>query len=374
MHVMPPQFIPGLKLVERFYRDAVNPLLEAHFPGLPHAAARLGHGSDVLGFDTPMSMDHDWGLKLTLFLEEADFEKAESIDRMLGMELPFEFLGFPTGFTPPNHEGTAVMQAGHTRPLNHAVKVETPGRFFRSWMGWETTSPLEVVDWLSISAQTLRELTSGAVYHDGPGLLTATRQQLSWYPHDVWLYLLACSWQRIGQEEHLMPRAGYVGDELGSALIGSRLVRDIITLCFLMERQYPPYPKWLGTAFQQLACASALLPVLRRVQLADGWQDRQAALCEAYQILAHLHNTLGLTGQVSEKVQPFHDRPFKVIGGERFAALLLEQITDPAVLAVSRLGLVGSVDLFSDSTDLRAHKSWRYRLRRLLDPTENPYG
>jgi hypothetical protein len=47
-----------------------------------------------------------------------------------------------------------------------------------------------------------------------------------------------------------MPRAGFVGDELGSALIGSRLVRDIMNLCFLLEKQYAPYPKWFGTAFQ----------------------------------------------------------------------------------------------------------------------------
>ena len=55
-----PPFIPGLELSARFYREAVRPLLDARFPGLRHAAARLGRGSDVLGFDTEMSMDHDW--------------------------------------------------------------------------------------------------------------------------------------------------------------------------------------------------------------------------------------------------------------------------------------------------------------------------
>ncbi len=32
-----------------------------------------------------------------------------------------------------------------------------------------------------------------------------------------------------------MPRAGFVGDEPGSALIGVRLVGDIMNLCFLVE-------------------------------------------------------------------------------------------------------------------------------------------
>ena len=67
--------------------------------------------------------------------------------------------------------------------------------------------------------------------------------------------MMASGWQRIGQEEHLTPHAGSVGDELGSALIGSRLVRDIMSLCFLMEKRYAPYAKWFGTAFLRLECA-----------------------------------------------------------------------------------------------------------------------
>lgn len=36
-------------------------------------------------------------------------------------------------------------------------------------------------------------------------------------------------------------------------------------LCFLMEKQYAPYPKWFGTAFAQLDCAERLLPVFEEV-------------------------------------------------------------------------------------------------------------
>jgi hypothetical protein len=315
-----------------------------------------------------MSMDHDWGLKLTLFLEEADSGMAEPVNKSLGMELPFEFMGFPTSFTPPDGEGTASMQSATSRPINHAVQVMTTGEYFRRWLGWKIDRPLTVVEWLSISSQTLREVTSGAVYCDGTRQLGRLRQQLAWYPHDVWLYLLACCWQRIGQEELLMPRAGYVGDELGSALIGSQLVRDSMTLCFLMEKQYPPYPNWFGTAYQRLASASALAPVLWKVQTAVSWQDRQAALCEAFELLAHKHNALGITKALSEKVEPYYERPFLVIGGGRFAEALLAEIADPEVQAVARLGLVGSLDLISDNTDLRSGLNWRRRLRSLLDP------
>jgi hypothetical protein len=41
-------------------------------------------------------------------------------------------------------------------------------------------------------------------------------RKFSYYPDDVWLYLLACQWKKIFDEEVFVGRAGYVGDELGS--------------------------------------------------------------------------------------------------------------------------------------------------------------
>jgi hypothetical protein len=361
--MLQPAFIPGLELNRRFYWEVVCPLLERHFPGLPHAAARLGPGSDVLGFDTPMSMDHDWGPKLLLFLQEADKVQISAIHHLLAMELPPEFLGFSTAFTPSNDEGTAVMQFSTVRPLKHAVRITTMRDFIWKSLGWDTSKPLDAASWLSISSQALIEMTAGAVYRDETGELSSVRAHLAWYPHDVWLYLLGCGWQRIGQEDHLMPRAGYTGDELGSALIGARLVRDLMHLCFLMEKRYPPYPKWFGAAFHQLGCAAMLEPLLRQVLQAQDWQERQSALVQACSLVASLHNRLGITDFLSEEGRPFFDRPFQVIGGERFVDALLERIADPEVQAIARLGRIGGVDQFSDSTDLRSNAVWRSRLR-----------
>lgn len=44
------EFIPGLTLCGDFYREAVRPILDDAFPGLPHSAALIGSGSEVLGF------------------------------------------------------------------------------------------------------------------------------------------------------------------------------------------------------------------------------------------------------------------------------------------------------------------------------------
>lgn len=162
-----------------------------------------------------------------------------------------------------------------------------------------------------------------------------------------------------------MPRAGFVGDELGSALIASRLVRDVMSLCFLLEKQYAPYPKWFGTAFKQLKCADQLWPVLWRAQQAPTWQEREAALCEAHEFLARAHNALRITRHLPETVSQFFSRPFKVIDGSSFAQALVAQITDPAVKCVASRPLIGSSDQFSDNTDLRIAADFQPTLRKL---------
>lgn len=245
-------FIPGLELSRRFYHEAVRPLLEKHFPGLPHAAAQIGSGSEVLGFDTAMSTDHDWGPAVHLFLCEEEAGLAGEIRAVMHRQLPQVFCGYVVRF----------VGASGPEPPGHGVIPATVRDFCRDHLAYDVDQPPDAADWLTFPSQELRAITGGAVHHDGGGELTALRERFAWYPRDLWLYLLAAGWARIGQEEHLMPRAGFVGDELGSALIGSRLVRDVMRLCFLMERQHAPYPKWFGTAFQQLACAAELEPIL----------------------------------------------------------------------------------------------------------------
>jgi Domain of unknown function (DUF4037) len=350
---MPP-FIPGLELSRRFYREAVRPILEERCPSLPHAAAHLGSGSDVLGFDTAMSMDHDWGPMVRLFVRDEDAHRLGALREVMDERLPERFLGHPVRFIVPGASGRA----------GHAVLPVTVRAFFREYLAYDIDEPLTAVDWLTFPSQRLRAVTAGAVHHDGVGALTALRERFACYPRDVWLYLLAAGWRRVAQEEHLMPRAGFAGDELGSALIGSRLVRDVMSLCFLMERQYAPYPKWFGTAFQQLACAAELTPILWRAQCAPTWQARETALSAAYVALARMHNALAITLRLSERVSVFHDRPFQVIDGDRFAEAIRAEITDPEVQRIATRRLIGGIDQFSDSTDLR-DGDWRAGLRGL---------
>ncbi len=359
-----PKFIPGLELCGAFYAEAVRPILDRRFPGLAHSAARLGEGSEVLGFDTPRSTDHGWGPKLDLFLFEADHARcALEIERVLGEELPFTFRGYPTNFNFSLPYGW--LEASDTRPVHHGVKVVTVARFFSEYLGIDPRVDPSPVDWLTTPEQRLATVARGRVYHDGLGELAPIRERLRYYPRDLWLYLLAAQWQRIGQEEAFVGRTGDAGDELGSRVIAARLVRDLMRLSFLMERSYAPYSKWFGTAFARLDCAAELTPSLEGALGASTWREREAHLSRAYEAMARRHNRLGLTPPLPEAVSPFYDRPYLVIHAEAFAEALWKQVASPEVKRLAFL--IGSVDQFVDSTDVLSSNPRCRRLRQLYE-------
>ena len=93
-------FVPGVELARAFYDEVVAPLLGA----VPHAAALLGSGSEVLGFDTERSTDHGWGPRLQVFVAREDLD---GVARLVEGRLPDEFRGWPARFgwdaTPVSH-------------------------------------------------------------------------------------------------------------------------------------------------------------------------------------------------------------------------------------------------------------------------------
>jgi hypothetical protein len=355
-----PDFIPGLDLAERFYHEVVRPLLNADYPDVAHSAALIGAGSEVLGFDTAMSSDHHWGPRVLLFLEVAEHARmAEALRAMLADELPRMFMGYWTHFVPVAGEAvTMLLDDPSEGPINHRVEVHTVGGFCEGYLGFNPLDGMGLADWLTTPTQRLRTMIAGRVFHDGPGTLTELRHHLAWYPDDVWRYIMAAQWGRIAQEEPFVGRCGSVGDEAGSRIVAGRLVRDVMRLCFLMERQYAPYSKWFGTAFERLACAAELMPIIEAVLAAEDWQTREGHLAWLYEHVAAMHNVLGLTEPLSTETSNFHDRPFQVLHADRFAEALRSTIVDADVLRLPPA--VGAVDQWVDSTDVLSNPA-QYR-------------
>jgi hypothetical protein len=343
-------FIPGLELAASFYHDAVRPILDLYFPGVSHAAARLDYGSDVLGFDTPQSRDHGWGPKVTLYLSKTDLDQyKDQISTAMAEYLPLEILDYPTNYDAP-FTGEAGMVAIESGPVSHWVALTTDSDFFKGYLGVDPIEPLDVVDWLTIPAQHLRTIASGEIFQDDPGLLTDVVERLRWYPHEIWLYMLANQWRRIDQEEPFMARCGDVGDEAGSRLVATRQVDELMRLCFLMERQYMPYYKWLGTAFNRLDCSVELNPIFQSVFNSQTWRERETHLSEAYLVVMKMHNALGLTPFIEPEITPFFNRPYLVPHAGRFSDALHEAIQSEFLRDLPRD--LGALSQFVNSTDI----------------------
>jgi hypothetical protein len=297
--------VNGIEIAERYYRDEVAPGLD----GQRHAAALLGPGSEVLGYDDEVSPDHDFGKRVQIFYPERD----------------------------------------------------TVGRFFATHLGFDPGDGVTVADWLLTPTHILATLTRGAVFHDPDGELAAHRRRLAWYPADVWRYALAAGWLKVGQEESFVGRTGGTGDDLGSRILTARLAREIVRLAFLVERRWAPYGKWLGRAFGELTVAAELRPLLAGALGAPGWRERERLITRAAAVLGRATDELGLAGKVGATPRQFYERDVRVVGADRFTVALTAEITDPVLRDLrDRLGvrhgviprLPGTIDQATDSTDI----------------------
>lgn len=324
----------GIELARAYWDDVVRPVLDRKLPDVPRAAGRLGTGSDVLGLDDETSRDHDWGLRLTLLVPA---DRVDEVDRVLTASLPASFRGTPTAF-PLTSDMT----------VRHRVEIAAPAQFVRSRTGLDLAgdgntdegdgeiSALRIADWLSLTGQSVLEVTAGPVFEDTSGEITALRDLLTWYPHDVWLHVLAADWTRIAQELPFVGRTGQRGDDLGSRLIAARLVTALVRLGFLLERRWPPYPKWAGTLFTRLPVAPSAGGPLAGALAAATWQEREAALHAACEVLHERQRAVGLPALDGAACEPFYDRPFA--GLRDVAGVLRAAVTDPEVRALAHRG------------------------------------
>ena len=337
----------GAELARSFFSGVVEPLLDRALPGLAYAAARLGSGSDVLGLDDETSRDHDWGCRLTLLVDEDDRDQVPRISRLLDDELPEWHEGHPVRF-----------QLTWVPSVSHQVEVATVAGFAASRLGVDPTGGLSVLDWLSVTGQSVLEVTAGPVFTDRTRALAAVRTLLAWYPPDVERYVLAAGWQRLCQLMPMVGRTAEAGDELGSRLLSAKLADDLIGLAFALSQRWAPYAKWRGTVFRSLSIATELGPLLDDAVAAPGWRERENALTDACEALL-LTQRERLHPTPESAVIPFFDRPYRTVD-QAVPRGLLAGITDPEVARLPPI--VGSIEQWADSTDVLSSPGRRAQL------------
>ncbi len=213
----------GLELSRRFYTEAVRPLLEEASPAIPSLRSTPGQRLRGARLRHPTLRRPRMGPPSPTLPPPPGRLPARGTHQTRTRRAPTP----PT--SPPPATATSV-DAGHRRPRPPPHRSHPPLGWFTDALGFDPTSAITPWDWLATPTQLFAEVTGGAVFHDGLGELAPLRTALRWYPHDLWLHVLSCQWQRISQEEAFVGRCGEVGDALGSAVVAARLVRDLMHL------------------------------------------------------------------------------------------------------------------------------------------------
>ena len=221
---------------------------------VPSVSDHLGNLPQLSKIEDPVSVSRKrwspalclWnrlGPRAMLFLRNEDAAiQAERIKQLCRDIFPNTHRGYPVRFSAPGKNAAERNRLKIGDPeLEPRIDVYGLSNYFEKFLAVSIDQPLTVFDWLSITSQRLLEVVSGRIFVDRIGF-QHVRDRFKWYPRDVWLYLLASCWFRIGVDEVLAGRAGSADDELGSKVIAMRLVRDMMRPACLLERRIRHIP------------------------------------------------------------------------------------------------------------------------------------
>lgn len=295
-------FIPSLELSRLLYKEQIEPLMAARFPGLRYAAATMGMCSEILGLDDEVSKDHEWGPRVQLLLREQDHERyAKDLAAAFREIFPSTFHGLDMMWRQPRVD----VHDTREKALYHVWAGTVSSAL--GFCGGLEALPLQDTDWLAVSEQHLLEFTSGVVYRDDVGELTQAREQLAYYPDGVLRFLLTCEWNAVGSDWFPIGRIGFRGDSLGLRLQASKVANHLMRLAYMVSRTYAPYKKWFGTLFRRLPVAQVLEPVLMNLLQEADWQAMEEKICAAASILLQQQNRMGIVPAIALDAEQVDD-------------------------------------------------------------------
>ena len=285
----------GLEVSTDFINEVVLPLLRE---GLSEdiekvAVAIIGTGSDVLGLDDEISRDHHWGPRANvMFLKKDAADLRPRIVSILN-RCPAKFREFNVAVDIENMTGLCSSE------------VES---YFATTLGDHQFPPQADVDWLQLCEVDLFSVTKGRVVFDGPGVLTRLRRELSYYPESVWKKRIAdwCMYLSGRDSPYNFHRVSRRGDDLTGRIYMAMFTKRAMEFCFILNKQYAPYTKWLSKLMRNLPRfghdVSVMLDEL--IELTDA-RAKVMKQVEINYYFADKLAELGLTGQPQR--QPFDE-------------------------------------------------------------------
>lgn len=234
----------GSSLARQLFDEVVQPFLatESRIGLSDVAAAFLGDGSEVLGFDDALSQDHNFAPRVIVFIvDEALHDAAAGLRQRLLRSAPSRVGGFE------------LLDDAHRRSID-VVPLQP---YFRDYLGVDRL-PESHLDWLRLDEQKLLELTSGEIFHDPTGQLQSLRGDLAFYPDPVRDFLMLRCLVRLTEADGII-RAAKRNDTIATAFYRTWFAFFAIRVLHLCVGAYCPYRKWMGRSLLRLGTRGASL-------------------------------------------------------------------------------------------------------------------
>ena len=299
-----------VEISERYFTEYGLPMLREKFPELlPRLAAGVcGQGSENLGFDDGVSLDHDADPGFYLWLDADDYKRYEFTLSRAYDALPEIFEGL--GIVGKSVYGTGL----------HGVR-ETAA-FFESLTGCPGGVPQTAAQWLQTPSFRFACAVNGRIFYDGPGRVTRLRDALMQMPRDVRLKRLSRALVFCAQAgQYNYSRALAHGERGAAALALARFTEELCEAVCLLNGVYCPFYKWaprFARALPVLGCEIARAEALLADPLNGNAADTIEAIAAA--VIAELR-ARGLSDYPSNYLEP-HARE------------VAQRIGDPAIRAM----------------------------------------
>ena len=262
-----PPFVPGLQLARSFYTELVRPALD-----VPHAAALIGPGSEILGFDTERSTDHHWGPRVLLFLAARRHGAPRRDLRPAREHAPADVRWLVDELRPRRRGRRPPSRRDRRRPRRPSRRDPRGGGVVPARARLRPGGRRAACRLAGDAVATVVERDRGR------GVRRRPRRAPTAAPGARSGIRATCGrTSSAASGSALRKKRRSSGERARSATTSvpgwSRHASCVssMRLCFLLERRYAPYTKWLGAAFDRLAGAGELAPHFARALTARNW-------------------------------------------------------------------------------------------------------
>lgn len=308
----------GLELSKRYYETFGIPMIKEKFPDYESriAVGLVGEGSECFGFDDEISKDHDFEPSFCMWLTKEDYSR-------IGEQLQREYEQLPKEFC-----GITRQNSSHYGQNRRGVKVI--GQFYEQLLGNEE-GPQDFRDWLLTPEYSLACAVNGEVFRDDLGEFTAIRNRLlQGMPEDIWLKKMSATAVKMAQSGQYNFARCINHNEVGAAQIAlTHFVEETLHMCYLLNKTYMPYYKWVFKRLRQLPYHKDLLLPLEYLLCASNEQkdleNKQRVIEEISKYIIIELKNLGVTDGDWDYLEPHGFEIAKKIKDEAIKGLHILQ-------------------------------------------------